>query len=174
MTYEVTVVNYNPQWIDQFEQEKERIQLALGDYDITVEHIGSTSIIKLPAKPIIDIAVGVNELSQAEMFIEPLLAIGYEYVPKEDFPARRFFRKGEWRKGTHHLHVYEIGSDEWLNNLLFRDYLTEHPETRRQYAQLKEKLAKQYPEDRITYTSLKGPFIQAVIETARKHIEQVD
>jgi GrpB-like predicted nucleotidyltransferase (UPF0157 family) len=62
----------------------------------------------------LDIAVGVNELGEADSFIDPLGAIGYEYVPKKEFPNRRFFRKGEWR--TYHLHVYETNSDEWNNN----------------------------------------------------------
>lgn len=167
MNYEVIIVKYNPLWIEQFEQEKERIQLALGNKAVSIEHIGSTSIRGLPAKPIIDIAVGVKKFGEADLFIEPLQIIGYEYVPKKEFPNRRFFRKGEWRKGTHHLHVYETSSDEWNNNLLFRDYLREHPETLRRYAQIKEELAKLYPDDRNTYTNLKAPFIQSVIETAK-------
>ncbi|WP_373291391.1 GrpB family protein [Paenibacillus marchantiophytorum] len=130
--------------------------------------MGSTSIVGLPSKLILDIAVGVNYLDEADLFIEPLRKLGYEYVPKVDFPNRRFFRKGEWRKGTHHLHVYELSSDEWNNNLLFRNYLRSHPEKLVEYAQLKKHLASLYLEDRTTYTQQKAPFIQSVIELAKK------
>ncbi|GGA14530.1 hypothetical protein GCM10008018_69270 [Paenibacillus marchantiophytorum] len=110
----------------------------------------------------------MNYLDEADLFIEPLRKLGYEYVPKVDFPNRRFFRKGEWRKGTHHLHVYELSSDEWNNNLLFRNYLRSHPEKLVEYAQLKKHLASLYLEDRTTYTQQKAPFIQSVIELAKK------
>lgn len=111
LTYEVIIQEYTPEWIEEFEKEKLQIHHALNDKAISIEHIGSTSIVGLPAKPIVDIAVGVNLLNDADLFIEPLKELGYEYVPKMEFPNRRFFRKGLWRKGTHHLHVYEITSE---------------------------------------------------------------
>jgi GrpB-like predicted nucleotidyltransferase (UPF0157 family) len=137
LTKEVIIEEYNSEWIKQFEYENTKIRLALCDEKIVIEHIGSTSIIGLPSKPIMDIAIGVNELGEADAFIESLGAIGYEYVPKQEFPNRRFFRKGEWRKGTHHLHVYIINSEEWNNNLLFRNYLRNHPEKVKEYANLR-------------------------------------
>ncbi|MFE5323671.1 GrpB family protein [Paenibacillus sp. NPDC056579] len=168
MTYEVIIQEYTPEWIEEFEKEKLQIHHALNDKAISIEHIGSTSIVGLPAKPIVDIAVGVNLLNDADLFIEPLKELGYEYVPKMEFPNRRFFRKGLWRKGTHHLHIYEITSEEWNNNLLFRNYLKSHPEKLQEYAALKKHLASMYPEDRATYTELKAPFIKSIIELAKK------
>jgi GrpB-like predicted nucleotidyltransferase (UPF0157 family) len=165
---EVIIEEYKLEWNEKFEHEKARIRLALRDKTVFIEHIGSTSINGSPSKPILDIAVGLNELSEADSFIESLRAIGYEYVPKEDFPSRRFFRKGEWRKGTHHLHVYEINSDEWNNNLLFRNYLRSHPEKVQEYTHLKKQLASLYAEDRVTYTKMKAPFIQSIIELAKR------
>ncbi|SFD83179.1 GrpB protein [Paenibacillus catalpae] len=123
------------------------IQSVLVGQTCIIEHIGSTSVQGLSAKPIIDIALGVEELAQADAFIEPLMRLGYEYVPKADFPNRRFFRKGEWRNGTHHLHVYEAGSEEWQNQLLFRDYLKAHPHTLSEYDKLKRELALLHPDD---------------------------
>jgi GrpB-like predicted nucleotidyltransferase (UPF0157 family) len=166
---EVVIEDYQSEWVRQYEREEEKIRLALHDKHIVIEHIGSTSVLGLPAKPIIDIAVGVHELIEADAFIESLGSIGYEYVPKLGLPNRRFFRKGEWRKGTHHVHVYSVNSEEWSNNLLFRNYLRTHPEKVEEYAQLKRRLASIYSEDRTTYTNLKAPFIQSVIELAKRN-----
>ncbi len=165
---EVSIEEYKPDWSQQFEKEKEKIRIAFGDKVVAIEHIGSTSIKGLPSKPIIDIAVGVAQLCEADSLIEPLETIGYEYVPKVEFPNRRFFRKGEWRKGTHHLHVYQLYSDEWNNNLLFRDYLKNNLEIVEEYARLKRELASLYADDRGSYTKSKAPFIQSVIELAKR------
>lgn len=158
---------YNPQWAHQFENEKKLIHQTLQINTLPIEHIGSTSIIGLLAKPIIDIAVGVTSLYEAESFIKPLSKLNYEYVPKLDFPNRLFFRKGAWRHGTHHLHVYEITSEEWSNHILFRDYLRTHPQKVLEYAVLKKQLASKYSEDRANYTKMKAPFIQSIIELAK-------
>lgn len=165
---EVVIEAYNSNWIQEFESEKKKISQVLPSNAIQIEHIGSTSIMGMPSKPILDIAVSVNNLDDTDMFIEPLSEIGYEYVPKLEFPNRRFFRKGERKKGTHHLHVYEQSSDEWRNNLLFRNYLRSHPEQAAAYAELKKHLASIYVEDRATYTQMKAPFIQSMIELAQK------
>ncbi|GIP38995.1 hypothetical protein J31TS4_22750 [Paenibacillus sp. J31TS4] len=163
MGYEVTLVPYDPDWAVQYEREKEVLRSVLGEAALAIEHIGSTSVEGLCAKPILDLAVGVGELSHADAFVAPLEGIGYIYVPKPEFPARRFFRKGEWRKGTHHLHVYELGSAEWRDQLRFRDALRERRELLREYAELKERLAGLYADDRVQYTEAKAPFIQAVL-----------
>ncbi|OPH47266.1 hypothetical protein BC351_12260 [Paenibacillus ferrarius] len=168
MDKSVVIEEYNKDWALEYEQEEGKIKELLGNKAIAIEHIGSTSVQGLGAKPIIDFMVGVNELNEVDEFIEPLVKIGYEYVFHKDFPNRRFFRKGQWRAGTHHLHVYRCGSDEWNNNILFRDYLRTHPDVLRQYNQLKMDLAKKYRNDRTSYTNAKHPFITSVIEEARK------
>ncbi|MCM3745859.1 GrpB family protein [Paenibacillus pasadenensis] len=167
MPPEVKLVDYDPQWAVQFELERAILQEILGNKAVAIEHIGSTSVQGLAAKPIIDIALAVKNLTEADAFIVPLQSFDYEYVPKEDFPARRFFRKGEWRKGTHHLHIYEEGSEEWENKLLFRNYLRNFPDLVIQYADLKKKLAILYAEDRSVYTAKKDPFIQEIIRRAQ-------
>lgn len=81
-----------------------------------------------------------------------------------------FFRKGLWGQGTCHLHICEINSSEWIEKLLFRDYLRLHPDVAKEYASLKKELASNYKSDRPTYTKKKEPFIRKIIEIARKEI----
>ncbi|CAN7662363.1 GrpB family protein [Paenibacillus sp. LjRoot56] len=168
MVQEVVIEAYNSDWIQEFESEKKKISQVLPSNAIQIEHIGSTSIMGMPSKPILDIAISVKNLDETDLFVERLRTLEYVYVPKLEFPNRRFFRKGERKKGTHHLHVYEQSSDEWRNILLFRNYLRSHPEQATAYAELKKHLASIYVEDRATYTQMKAPFIQSMIELAQK------
>ncbi|MGG0848424.1 GrpB family protein [Peribacillus simplex] len=167
----VKVEDYNPDWVSEFQQEKARITEVLKNYSpLCVEHIGSTSVKGLGAKPILDIMAGVRHLDEADTFIEPLKSNGYEFVQHQEFPERRFFRKGQWRAGTHHLHIYRFGSEQWKNQLLFRDYLRTHPDVRKQYQQLKLSLAQKHRADIVGYTEAKAPFIQNVIESAKNEV----
>ncbi|MGZ7149284.1 GrpB family protein [Bacillus sp. BC08] len=166
MEQQIVITPYQNDWHDEYVIEKEKfISLLGGDY-IAIEHIGSTSVEGLGAKPLIDMMVGVTDLQITEKWIEALIKIGYEYVPKET-PNWRFFRKGKWRAGTHHLHVYIYNSEEWKNNILFRDFLIEHKWAQIEYRALKEKLAATYPFDRASYTNAKAPFIQNILELAK-------
>jgi GrpB-like predicted nucleotidyltransferase (UPF0157 family) len=158
---------YNPDWEHRFEWEKKSISEALGDSLIEVEHIGSTSIKGLAAKPIIDIMAGVHNLELVDAWIPSLMEIDYEFVHKPEFTDRRFFRKGLWGQGICHLHICEYDSTEWREKLLFRNYLRLHPEALREYASLKEELAQIHKFDRHAYTERKGPFIKKIIEMAR-------
>ncbi len=110
--------------------------------------------------------IGVTDLQISKKWIEDLLKIGYEYVPKKHLIG--VFRKGKWRAGTHHLHVYIYNSDEWKNNLLFRDFLIKHEWARKRHRELKERLAATYPFDRVSYTNAKAPFIEKIIKEAKK------
>ncbi|MGY4690512.1 GrpB family protein [Salibacterium sp. K-3] len=158
---------YNPQWKVMHEQDKKKISNIFSDKCVQIEHVGSTSVPGMWAKPLIDIAVAVKSFDSVDsQVIKRLDEIGYEYVPKEDFPQRRFFRRGEWGAGTHHLHVYEGNSKEWENIILFRDYLKSHKEAFEEYLHLKKELASKH--ERIQYTNLKEPFIQKIIGLARK------
>jgi GrpB-like predicted nucleotidyltransferase (UPF0157 family) len=162
----VLLKEYDPLWVSQFEADRNLISSALGGLAKRIEHVGSTSIPGMKAKPIIDIAVAVEAFLALDGKISKLEGIGYEYVPKIEFPNRRFFRRGQWGAGTHHLHIYELNSNEWNNIILFRDYLRTHPDTAREYMNLKQMLAIE-TSDRQTYTDFKGPFIQSVIEKAK-------
>ncbi|WP_285395840.1 GrpB family protein [Lysinibacillus sp. fls2-241-R2A-57] len=163
----VQLSEYNSNWEQQYADEQNRIKEALGDKAIRIEHIGSTSIKGLEAKPIIDILVGVPSLEEVVSFIDALSKIDYEYVPKLEFNDRKFFRKGLWGQGTSHLHICEYNSNEWIEKLLFRDYLRTHPEAATEYAMLKKQLATKYSHDRSTYTKEKEPFIHLIISKAK-------
>lgn len=163
----VKIEAYNEQWPMIYQEEKSKVERIMADKTIAIEHIGSTAIPGLGAKAVIDFMVGVRDLLEVEPFIDPLARIGYEHVYHEAFPNRRFFRRGPWRAGTHHLHVYVYGSDEWNNQLAFRDYLIEHPEKLKEYDKLKKELSLKYPHDRAAYTSAKHPFINEIIQRAR-------
>jgi GrpB-like predicted nucleotidyltransferase (UPF0157 family) len=164
----IIIEDYNPNWIVKFEEEKRHLKAIMKDKAIAIEHVGSTSVKGLGAKEIIDIMVGVQHLKDVEEFIEPLKDVGYEHIISHaQFPNRRFFRKGLWRAGTHHLHAYKYGSKEWTSNLLFRDYLRTHPLVLQEYQQLKRDLAEKHHFDRVAYTEAKAPFITDIIRKAK-------
>jgi GrpB-like predicted nucleotidyltransferase (UPF0157 family) len=167
MERQVTIEQYNPSWPVQFQKERRLLLTLFGDKVLDIEHIGSTSVEGLWAKPILDIMVGVENLETIGQFIDPLNCIGYEFVDHRHFPDRRFFRKGPWRAGTHHLHVYKYKGQQWNDQIWFREYLKNHSETSREYCELKMKLAQQFRFDRGRYTAQKASFIQEVLKNAR-------
>jgi GrpB-like predicted nucleotidyltransferase (UPF0157 family) len=153
-----------------FEEDKRKILEAVGEYVTAVEHIGSTSVPGLAAKPIIDVMVAIRSLADAPACVAPLEAIGYEYVPEHEavMPERRFFRRGSRGAGTHHLHMVERSSAFWEEHLLFRDYLRAHPEAAAGYEKLKRSLAAAHGSDRRAYTEAKADFILATVGRARE------
>lgn len=164
----VRLEEHNPEWADLFEQEKKLLQKTFGDRIITIEHIGSTAIPGIPAKPIIDINVAIPSLDDIDDFVTKLQELGYEYIPERRFPDRQFFPKGPSEKRTHHLNLVEIISETgWKNQLLFRDYLRTHANVRDEYATLKRELATKYAENRDEYTERKSNFVMRIIEEAK-------
>lgn len=115
----------------------------------------------LAAKPIIDIVIGVRDLSDGERSVGPLVGLGYEYLGESGIPGRYYFRKGSPR--SHHIHLVQHNSDFWERHLLFRDLLREQPDLRDQYAALKRALADRYGANREGYTEAKTPFIQSAL-----------
>lgn len=167
----VVVVDYDPEWAILYEEEKRRILEVLGHIIVEIEHIGSTAVPNLGAKPIIDIIAAVSHLSDAEKCIEPLSSIDYEYVPEYEasFPERRYFHKGHPPKEQHyHLHMVEKRSDFWKRHLLFRDHLRAHPEVAQRYYRLKKELASKYDSNREAYTDAKTSFIESIVAEARR------
>jgi GrpB-like predicted nucleotidyltransferase (UPF0157 family) len=154
------IVDYDPNWPICFLREREEILVEVRQYTGEIEHFGSTAVPGLCAKPIIDILVGLQDLSLLELFRERIQLLGYSYV-KEHGPRRHFFRKpgNLEERAMYHLHAVEIGSEPWQRLLLFRDYLRSHPETVRAYALLKKQLVTQFG----TYNSgKKDEFVQSV------------
>jgi GrpB-like predicted nucleotidyltransferase (UPF0157 family) len=164
----VKLAPYTAEWKRLFEEEKARLQAAIGPYVLEIQHVGSTSIPGMMAKPILDIGVAVTSFEEARVCIQPIEQLGYEYRGEHGIPRRHFFVKGDPR--THHLHMNEIDGREWENQVLFRDYLIQHPGLAREYAALKVELAQRYPTDREAYLSGKEPFIERVLEMARSAV----
>ena len=170
MPQPIVIVDYDPEWTSRFDEEALRLLGAIGDKAVALEHIGSTAVPGLGAKPIIDIMFAVGEISDAHDCITPLNILGYEYIPFPDFPERLFFRDGPMGEGPHHLHATKFLSDFWEEKLLFRDYLRTHPVVAQQYYVLKNQLAKKYGADRERYepyTEAKSSFIESVLAKAR-------
>jgi len=171
----VEIVDYDPKWPVIYAKEKDRILSKIGNKIISLEHVGSTAVQGLGAKPIIDIMVAVRRLSDAEECIKPLRSIGYEYFPEheKEIPERRYFQKGpEGIPNKHfHLHMVEQDSDFRQKQLLFRDYLRLHPNVAEQYCKLKRELARKYVSDREAYTEAKTSFIESVITEARSALK---
>lgn len=131
----IEIVDYDPAWPRRFEDEKSRIIVAIGSSVVAVEHVGSTAIPGVAAKPIIDIMAGLRSLAEWTNCIGPLEALGYEYVPswEVELPERRYFRRVRPRPRTHHIHMVETTSEFWRRQLLFRDHLRAHQEDAREY-----------------------------------------
>ncbi|MFC6732333.1 MULTISPECIES: GrpB family protein [unclassified Haladaptatus] len=160
----ITLADYDPDWPAAFDAEASHIESVIGEHIERIEHIGSTAVPGLPAKPIIDIMVGLDALADAARCLGPLEALGYEYVStfEDVMPERRYLRKSEGDTRTHHLHMVETASDFWERHLAFRDYLRTHPEVAADYADLKRDLAAAHPHDIGAYTDGKDDFIRRV------------
>ena len=164
----VKLLLYNPKWKESFEKEKRRLQKVLGDLVISIEHVGSTSVPGVSAKPIIDIAIVVKSIKSSDKFTKLLQGLGYQYKQDDNVPGRLFFTKGSENKRTHYIHIIELGGKEWKNLILFRDYLLSHKQAVIAYNKLKNKLAEDYSSDRKSYTSGKNDLIGSIIKKAEE------
>lgn len=162
------LLGWSDGWASDFERERERLREVFARTGARIEHVGSTAVPGLCAKPIIDIAVGVSDLAVAEERVEAMAAIGYQYVPEYEveIPDRRYFRRPVTKPRTHHVHVCVHGGSIWTRHLAFRDWLREHPDARDAYAALKRTLYARHSDDRPAYTEAKGPFIESILTKA--------
>ena len=163
----VLVVPYQTGWKSAFRREAALLRSTFGAGLLRVEHIGSTAIEGMAAKPIIDLMCAVACLDGARAFRPRLEALGYEYRPDEALPDRLFFAKGPRSRRTHHLSLSEPGSRFYEEKLLFRDYLRAHAEAAEEYRRLKEGLAGRYAADRASYTEGKRVFVERILALAR-------
>jgi GrpB-like predicted nucleotidyltransferase (UPF0157 family) len=166
----VAIVKYRPKWAEMFEDEERVLQTALGDVSASVEHVGSTAVEGLAAKPIVDIMVGLEDFSLADGLVPKIEALGYEYVRKfeEVMPLRRFFTKERDGVRTHQIHMVAVGCEFWERLLLFRDFLRRNPEAAAKYASLKKKLAGREWGDVDEYADAKTEFVRGIEERARR------
>jgi GrpB-like predicted nucleotidyltransferase (UPF0157 family) len=169
----VVLAEYDPGWPALFEAEKKRILDAIGSRVLAIEHVGSTAVPGMMAKPVIDVMVGTRDVATtADACTSPLQNIGYECVPLPAIMDRRFFRRGAWLlECMYHLHMVELGGETWRRYALFRDVLRAYPDVARSYQELKQQLAVEYRFDRAAYTAAKNWFVEGVIARAENEFK---
>ena len=161
------VVPYDNAWPAHFDAVREILRRLFPEADI--EHIGSTAVPGLVAKPVIDVMLGANSLAAIEERLPALRDEGWTYVAKHEaaLPMRRYFTRPAGATPPVHLHAVVIGSTFWCEHLAFRDALRRDPALMARYALLKTELAARFAHDRAAYTDAKGPFIAAAVAAAR-------
>jgi GrpB-like predicted nucleotidyltransferase (UPF0157 family) len=160
----VTLSPHRKEWHQIFNEEQSRILHAIGEHVTAIEHVGSTAICGIVAKPILDVMVGIPTFEDGEKCVAALDKLGYEYKGQNGVPGRHFFGKGAPR--THHLHMVAVDSDFWKHHLLFRDYLISNRQVAEEYNNLKIELAARFPRDREAYTNGKESFVKRVLREA--------
>jgi GrpB-like predicted nucleotidyltransferase (UPF0157 family) len=157
----VVLVEYDSTWPEQFLAEKALLAREAGSILTAFEHIGSTSIPGMLAKPTIDIMAGIPHLTENPQILPILEGMGYVYCPgiESEIPDRRYYYKDRTVEDRFHLHVVEVTSPFWRRHIAFRDYLRSHSVDAAEYARLKTRLAHEYGADREGYTNSKTDFI---------------
>lgn len=175
----IVLMDHDPKWEELAKQTVQLLWKIFGPAAKDVQHIGSTAIKTIKAKPIIDIAVAVDHFNEFELLIPDLERNGFSY--RGWFIAERItvlnvydeIKTGETTT-THHIHVVKVGSKEWNDHIRFRDYLNTHPSAAKTYEEIKTKLASKrpYDEDRKKYNEGKNEFIKQTLIEAAAWIEK--
>lgn len=160
MSSNILVVPYDPKWVLQFQQESQKIQLALGDNCVKIHHVGSTAISGLWAKPIIDMIPVVKDIYAVEQSNQAMAQLGFVAKGEYGMLFRRYFQRKAPLPACN-VHVYEEGSGEIERLLLFKDFLNQHPDYKERYADLKCKLSSQV-NDITEYTLAKDALIKEI------------
>jgi GrpB-like predicted nucleotidyltransferase (UPF0157 family) len=158
----VRIVDYEPAWPAMAAVEMGRVAAALGEVAVRTEHVGSTAVPGMAAKPIVDLQVSVAAIEPIERYARPLAELGYLFAPDPDAPDFHFFGKPPERPRTFHLHVCAGGSEHELRHVALRDYLRAHPEEARRYGDLKRELVARHPGDRLAYIAGKADHVAAL------------
>jgi GrpB-like predicted nucleotidyltransferase (UPF0157 family) len=158
----VRIVEPDPAWPALAEAELRRIAEALGAVAVRLEHIGSTSVPGLAAKPIVDLLLCVGAMLPVHRYAEPLERMGYLFAAAPEWPDRHFFAKPPERPRTHHLHVCQAGGRHELRHLAVRDFLRAHADEAAGYATLKRRVAARHPQDRLAYIEGKDAYVTAL------------
>jgi GrpB-like predicted nucleotidyltransferase (UPF0157 family) len=160
----VVIANHDERWPGLFAAERARLLGAL-PAGFEIEHVGSTSVPGLAAKPIVDMLLGGADLAAVDRVLPLLAQLGYDYRPEHEavLPQRRYLGYPLTRPRQFHLHGVQQGGAFWREHLCFRDRLRAHPTLAAAYAALKRSLAQRFGEDREGYTAAKTGFIQRVL-----------
>ena len=166
----IVIYDYDPTWPMKFVEERQRLLKCAGPAVVAIEHIGSTAVPGLAAKPIIDLLLGVRSLSEARLTLpDPLTGLGYRQMIEyeEWLPGELLFRRGMPGPWTHHAHVVELRTERWDEYVEIRDYLRRHEDIAAAYGQLKKALALVFEDDIVGFRGAKRPFVQAMMTKAR-------
>ena len=174
--HSVQVVEHNPEWVTLGAEICLELQHVCKNLIVDVQHVGSTAVPELPAKPILDIAAAVDSFDRIPNLIQSLSEIGYLYrsvfsdllgKSKEagNADSHLFVQESSPGIRTIHLHIVEYKGTEWTDYICFRDVLRNEPTIRRQYAELKLELLSRFPNDRKSYTASKHDFIQRILKS---------
>src|SRR5690554_4458593 len=164
---EIQIVEYNPNWKKDFEEEKIRLQHLLDSHAVAIEHIGSTAIPNQRAKPVIDIFIGVSPFRELSFYQRIFNAKEYHYTPI-DMTGRYLLAKYTNEVWTHNIHILPCDGFYLRNEFLLRDYLREHPKLVDEYGEVKERAARDNGSTMEEYTRAKTELIQKVIDEARE------
>jgi len=160
----VILEEYNSSWPDKFDKEKEHLMSIISPWNYgSIEHVGSTAVLGMVAKPIIDVMFGVKSLEGSKQAIEVLVENGYEYWPYKT-EVMHWLCKPSDAFRTHHLHLIPYDSPLWKERINFRELLRSDKSVFEEYAKLKRELAAKHKEDREVYTEKKWPFIQQMLQ----------
>lgn len=167
----IVIAPYDPAWPSRFAAEAERIRQAFGELALRVEHVGSTSVPGLAAKPVVDIQVSVPSLEPRDLYRTRLANLGYTHFPLGAFDlVYPFFKRPAGWPSTHHVHLCVAGSEQERDHLAFRDYLRRHPAMAAEYVSLKRQLASAHDgltmESQERYSLSKTEFVRSVLGRA--------
>lgn len=162
----VKLAPYSTTWRRKFNAEQRRLDTKLAPRRYRIEHIGSTAVPGLDAKPIIDIAIQIPCFRALKTWVKRLESAGYHYKGEYGLPGRHFFVRGS--PATHHLHLVTPETHHWNDWLLFRDFLQAHPDASERYRQTKQKLAVRFANNRNAYTRAKTPLVEKLMHLARQ------
>lgn len=163
----IELVEYNPHWPALFQAEAQRIRTACGPALAAIEHIGSTALPGVAAKPVLDLMLGVRRLEDADQLVAPMQHLGYEYAGRYEAFGRFSFVLRMYGRRVSHAHGFVVDGRHWRRHLFFRDYLRTHPAAAARYEALKRRLAARYGDDREAYSDGKAPFLRSIEALAR-------
>ena len=155
----VRIVEHGPSWAAQAHDELRLLAEALGNVAVRLEHVGSTAVPGLAAKPILDLQLSVAAIQPRERYVTPLERLGYLFVPDPASPDFHLFGKPAERPRSHHLHVCEAGSEHEFRHLAVRDYLCGHSDEAARYEALKREAVRRFPQDRLAYIEAKDEYV---------------
>ncbi|WP_035324099.1 GrpB family protein [Peribacillus kribbensis] len=161
----IIIEPHQEHWAEEFRSIGKQLRILLGNTAVRIDHIGSTSIKGLAAKPVIDIQISVKDLAGLNEYLLPLESAGYVFHADNPELTKRFFREPPGTKRTH-IHVRQAGSWPEQFALLFRDFMRHSEKDRMEYEKVKYKLAEKYREHREEYVNAKEPFIWSAMKKA--------